>query len=176
MLFAQEHVRMLFERTAGYRVIVFRADGNKNAPLPELQGQPLNGQKRFSLGIALPNKNAFQPIIPDHSAPNRIVEVEHQAFACLAANGPEQPSYRIGIDRAAVRGKRELVRYPLERIEPSVDPDPFGQGRGIEQITSRFLRQSDDGAIAFINQSPQRAADSPIIAAEDRIGRHGHGL
>ena len=46
----------------------------------------------------------LQPVIADHAAPERVVEVEHEAFARLAADRPEQAAEhvrKVGVHSAA---------------------------------------------------------------------------
>ena len=39
----------------------------------------------FAGRVALAEHDALQPVVADHAAPQRVVEVEDQAFAALAA-------------------------------------------------------------------------------------------
>ena len=60
--------------------VVLRADGEDDAAPRKLQGIALQGNMGLTDGAALPQHNAFQSIIADHAAPQRVVQVQHQAF------------------------------------------------------------------------------------------------
>src|SRR6185437_16443006 len=84
MVLLQRHFRMLSEGLASGRVLVLRADGEHDSTLPEIEGEGLDGEEGFARRGPLPEHDSIEPVIADHAAPERIVEIEDQNLPRLA--------------------------------------------------------------------------------------------
>ena len=69
-------------------LVVLRADGQNDAAFAEIQRRGLYGSKRLTAGITLLERDSIEAIVADHPTPNRVVEIEDQAFARLSPHRP----------------------------------------------------------------------------------------
>ena len=81
----------------------------------------LHSQERLAQCRALPYDDAFQPVVADHAAPERVVQVEHQAFSRAALQRGQQAPDQIAIDRAGHRTDLLLGAMPEHRVMPLRD-------------------------------------------------------
>src|ERR1700719_1932910 len=90
---------MLLERPARHLVGVFRGNRQHDASLAQIECQALNSEMGFARRIALGDVYALDAVVADDSAPNRVIEVEDQHLAALAADGGYHAANVIGIQR-----------------------------------------------------------------------------
>ena len=88
---------MFSKRQPGGSIFVFRTHCENDAQGAKSQRHALNIKKRLADRIALAEDDTGKPVIAYDAAPERIVEIEHQAFAALADRGGQQSGDMIGI-------------------------------------------------------------------------------
>src|SRR5215470_13182706 len=103
---------MVLEGRASYLVRIFRGHCEHDPPSPQVQSKTLDSKVRFTYRIALCDFDALQPVVPNHAAPNSIVQVENQDFSALAANCGKHPSNVIAVKRNEFIRKWELGQIP----------------------------------------------------------------
>jgi len=74
---------MLLQYLHGLWIVVLAANRKDDSRLMEVENDPLQRTKG-SAGILQSNVNSFRAILPDHAAPQGIVEVYREDLACLA--------------------------------------------------------------------------------------------
>jgi hypothetical protein len=118
----EHHVRMLVERRQRVGLVILRAHCQNDAASGKIAGVTLEGDKGLTLGAALTEPDAFQPVITDDAAPQRVVEVEHQAFRRPALLRRDQPQDQLAI--GGDRGGRDLLLSPMPQhgVVPVADP------------------------------------------------------
>ena len=137
---AQDHFRMIAKGGLCDLGVVLRADGENDAPLLELLGVMLQGEMGFAGRASLAEHDAVEPVVPDHAAPQRIVEIEHQTLLRQATQGGENAGGKIAVERRRLRSDLQLALKPAPDVEPGVDPVPLARARNIEQERSVLRR------------------------------------
>ena len=99
MILTQEHVRMIAEGKARVVLVVLAADRKNDASRPKLQRHPLYGKKGFARGGSLAELDSCKPVVANHAAPKRVIEVKHQALPRKSAGRRNSPRYDIAVDR-----------------------------------------------------------------------------
>src|SRR6516162_11570000 len=74
---------MFLEHFARDALVVLATDCEDNATHPQSFRIALKGKERLSFGIALAQADAADPVIPNHAAPESIVEVHDQTFSAV---------------------------------------------------------------------------------------------
>ena len=104
----------------------------------------LEAREGLAQRTALADDDASQPVIADHAAPERIVQVKHQAFGRATLRGRQQARHQVAVQ---ARGERRHLLFgavPEHRIMPSVHP-VFGragvQGQEVDAVLARGLPQ-----------------------------------
>ena len=95
----QHHLRMLLERLQRVRLVVLGAHREDDAALGQIARVVLERDEGFAGGAALAEDDAFQAVVADHAAPQRVVEIEHQALRRAALLGGKQPADQIAVER-----------------------------------------------------------------------------
>jgi len=113
---------MLFERLERVALIVLGADSKDYPATRQVAGIFLKGDKRFARGASLPEDQSGQTVIADHTAPDRIVEVKHEAFGRPSLLGADQSTDEIAVERR--RNRRDLLFavMPEHRVVPRLEP------------------------------------------------------
>ena len=113
--------------------VVLGADGQDDSALLELLGVMLQGEMGFAGRASLAEHDAVEPVVADHAAPQRIVEIEHQTFLRQAPLRGEDARGEIAVRGRRLRGDFELALKPAPDVEPGVNPIPLAGARDIEQ-------------------------------------------
>ena len=95
----QQHFGVLFKWLARHLVGVLGRHSQHDPALAQIQSEALHRQVGFAARIALRDLDALEAIVADDSAPNRVVEIEDQRLAALAAQGCNGAGNVIGIKR-----------------------------------------------------------------------------
>ena len=156
--------------------VVLGADGQDDAALLELLGVMLQGEMGFAGRASLAEHDAVEPVVPDHAAPQRVVEIEHQTFLRQAPQGGEDAGGEIAIRRRRLRRDFQLALKPAPDVEPGVDPVPLARARDIEQETPVLSRGLDEPIVEPGDDRARRARNHPVIAAEQRLAHVEEGL
>ena len=95
------------------RVGIFRGHGENDAALAQVLCRTLDVEKRLALGESLPQTDAFDAVVADHATPERVVEIENEAFAREAAHRRQRARDVIGVKRHHPLRKRQLETVPV---------------------------------------------------------------
>ena len=104
----------------------------------------LKGEMRFAGGAALAQNDAVEPVVADHAAPQRVVEIEHQTFLRQAPLSREDAGGEIAVEGRGLRRDFELALKPAPDVEPGVDAVALARARDIENkhaVARRRLAQ-----------------------------------
>ena len=123
----ENHVVALIERLAGFFVVVLRANGEHDSPLLEFLGIALKCEEGFAFAGALPELDAAGPQVADNSAPQRVVQVEHQDLLARAEHGPQQADDAVRVGDQALRTAGHFEFEIKPRIEPARSPGLGGK-------------------------------------------------
>ena len=157
--------------------VVLGADGQNDPALLELLGVMLQGEMGFAGRASLAEHDAVEPVVADHAAPQRIVEIEHQTFL-------RQPPLRGEDARGEIAIK---TARPAERFracpEASARRRTRHQSRPAGWRARHRARSAPSSAAASARRSLSRATiragrawNQPIIAAEQRFAHVEEGL
>ena len=97
------------------------------------RGQAAGRQERLACGVALRDLNSFKSIVADDATPNRVVEVEHEASAALAAHRPNDPADVIRVERNVIIGKWQFRQIPLCGGMPVCKASRFSNACNVEE-------------------------------------------
>ena len=109
-----------------------------------------------------------EPVVADHPAPQRVVEVEHQAFPGLAAGGGDQPRRELAVGRGRLGGDLHLGLQPAHLVEPGVEPVAGAGPRRVEPEHARRARGVGEGGVQPGGQPRRRARHHRVEPAEQR--------
>ena len=76
----------------------------------------------LSHGSLLPDFQIFHAVIPDDSAPERIVQIQHKRFLVFSEHRLDNISQIVGKFRDRLHTHGIFVHMPVKRIRPSVKP------------------------------------------------------
>ena len=156
--------------------VVLGADGQDDSALLELLGVMLQSEMGFAGRASLAEHDAVEPVVPDHAAPQRVVEIEHQTFLRQAPQGGEDARGKIAVKRRGLRGDFELALKPAPDVEPGVDPVPLAGARDIEQERLVLSRGLGETIVEPGDDRARRSGNHPVIAAEQRLAHVEEGL
>ncbi len=176
MVLLDRHLGMLAERQPRNVVVVLRGNGKDDAAVAEPQRRLLHGEMRLAGRVALPDHDAFEPVIADDAAPQRVVEIEDEAAAALAAQRRDDAADMIGVERQEDRRERQLRHVPQGRIVPALEPHRLRQRGDVEHEVGRARDARGDAAVDAVDEVPQRARQAEIEAAELGLERARNGL
>ena len=101
--------RYASENLLGDVFLVLAAHGQDHAPLLQALDVLLEGHVGFAFGLALAQADALEAVVADHAAPERIVQVQHQALLAQAQVGRHQRGHAMGIIDQVLRGHGSLA-------------------------------------------------------------------
>ena len=156
--------------------VVLGADGQDDSALLELLGVMLQGEMGFARRASLAEHDAVEPVVADHAAPQRVVEIEHQTFLRQAPLRGEDAGGEIAIRRRGLRRDFQLALKPAPDVEPGVDSVPLAGARDIEQERPVLSRGLSEPIVEPGDDRARRARNHPLIAAEQRLAHVEEGL
>jgi hypothetical protein len=71
---------MVIEGFDDIPLVILGADGENDAASRQLSGVVLDRGKGFTKAISLPQDDAVETVVADDPAPDRVVQVQHQAL------------------------------------------------------------------------------------------------
>ena len=130
----------------------------------------------FACRAALAEHDAVEPIVPDHAAPQRIVEIEHETLLRQAPLRGEDANSEIAIRGRGLGSDFELALKPAPDVEPGVNPIPLAGARDIDEERLVFGRRLGETIVEPGDDCARRAWNQPLIAAEQRFTHVEEGL
>ena len=167
---------MLLERRQRIGLVVLGAHGEDDAALGEIARIGLERDEGFAGGAALAEHDAFETVIADDAAPQRVVEIEHQALRRAALLGGKQPADEIAVERRGRRRHLLLGAMPEHRIVPAVQPVLDHAGVESEKVDAGFVGEMPQGRIDFQRHALPRAGKPMLVIAEERREDRQYGL
>ena len=173
---AKDHFGMIAKGRLGDLGVVLGADGQNDAALLELLGVTLQGEMGFAGRASLAEHDAVEPIVPDHAAPQRVVEIEHQTLLRQAALSGEDAGGEVAVERRRLRRDFQLALKPAPDVEPGVDSVPLAGARDIEKEHAVLRRGLAQPIVEPGDDRRRRPRNHPIIAAEQGLAHVDEGL
>src|SRR5579862_5478035 len=137
---------MIPERAPRCGVVILGANSDDDAAIAQRQNIALETLIGLAGCIALSEQNPAQTVVADDAAPQRIVEVEHQAAAREAADRGHNAAHVVGVQRHEVLIERQFREIPLPRAVPVGKPDSLGNGGYIEQLVGGMTKLTGEAA------------------------------
>ncbi len=173
---SQNHVGVVPEHLLRDVRIILRADRQDDAALCQPLCKTLQRKVCLAGGAPLAQDDALQAIIADHSAPQRVVEVQHQALARMAAQGGEDPCHVFAIGRDRRGCDQHPGLQPASRIEPDMQSVPHHGTLEIEQGHAFPAGDFDQLLVQTPDQPPRRSRDGRVEMSEQGSFRVEEGL
>ena len=162
---------MFFEGQQRIGLLVFGADREDDAALTQFERKPLDRDMRFADSTAVAEDDAFHPIIADQSPPERVVEIENQAFARLAPCRTDDATDMVGIERRHVLARRASWRR-ARGARHANGPRPAVEAIwAMSTIRSPRARTEGSRALKAVIIARDKALDLRVEAAEERTHR-----
>ena len=136
VVFFEQHAGVLLKRQPGGGLVVLRAHRQHNATPAQIQRHRLHSAVRLAPGIPRVQRDAFKAVVADHAAPEGVVQVQHQAFARLAAHRRQGAQHAICVERQRVSAKRQLGQSPVAVVVPLIQAHGLGQRIDVDQHVS----------------------------------------
>ena len=133
----------------------------------------LQSEMSLAGGAAFAQDDAVEPVIADHAAPQRVVEVEHQTFLRQTSLGGENAGGKIAVEGRRLRRDFQFPLKPASDIEPGVDAVALTCPRDIEKEHAVLRRGLAGSSVEPCDNRRRRAGNQPVIAAEKGLG-HVH--
>ena len=117
MLLPKHRVRVLAPQLPHVFEVVFAADGQYYPLSPQLQQLLLEKKERLA-GVVASERYAANAVFAQHSSPQRIIQVERQAFFALQLNG----LYLRGKPFPKIVGESRIQRHLRNEVVFPVNP------------------------------------------------------
>ena len=163
---AQHHFGVFFERFERVGFVVLGADGEDDAAAGEILGVFLDGGEAFAEGAALADGDAVHAVIADDAAPERVVEIEHQAFIGAALVGGDQARDEFAVAGREGGGDFLLGAMPEGGIVPGVQPVAGRGGVEGDEIDAVGIGQRSQRLVEAGDEAAAGAGEAVLVAAE----------
>jgi hypothetical protein len=98
--------------------------------------EALEGRIGLARGAALSQDKPFDAVVADNTAPERVIEIEDQAFTREPARGRDNPSHEIAVKRRNKRPDSLFRLMPVNRVAPGGAPGPCRLAVHVDQKDS----------------------------------------
>src|SRR5690348_17308728 len=124
---------------------------------------------RLAARAALAEHQPFDALLADRPAPERVVEVEHQALLRETAPGRDDAHQHVAIERG--RRRRDLVfaLQPARAIEPRLDAVARPRARDVEEKHRLLAGRRANALVETLDPPRRRSRNEEIVAAEDGL-------
>jgi len=123
----------------------------------------------FAGGASLAEHDAVDPVVADDAAPQRVVEIEHQAFLRQPPLRSENTRDQFAVHRCGLRCDFELALKPAPNVEPGVHPVPLACSRDIENAHAVARRGLAHLIVEARDGRRRRPRNHSVVAAEQRL-------
>ena len=163
---------MIRERVVHDRGIVLAADGEEDAAITEAEGRALE-LLEGPPGVLVPELDARDAVVADDAAPQRVVEIEHEALRGRSQRAAER-AREMAREHGLVRGGD---RRPRERPEPGVGPSRRAgrrhESRVIPDVARCALRHAfEERAVQRLQLVGEGARKVGVEDGTDAMLRH----
>ncbi len=167
----QHHVRVFVEGFQRVGLVVLGTHGEDDAALGQIAGVTLEVHEGLAGGAALAQYDAFEPVVTDDSAPERVVEIEHEAFERPPLPRREQPPNQITVKRREP-GVNVLLRpVPQDRVIPGVQPVFGGVPVDRDQVDA-FRVGMDTQVLIQPRHQSCRGAGEAVLVIPRKVRKH----
>src|SRR6266702_1575155 len=167
---------MVGEGLARDILIIFRRDRENDPSGFQREGGGLHIEMSLAGRITLTEQDSVEPVVPDHSAPERVVQIEHKGAFALASHRPDQPTDVVSVKRTEARIEGNLGNVPLSWVVPTSETDSFGESRRIQQEIAAGDRVFRQFPVHVIDEPSHCADGLQVETAEQELGRTRNGL
>jgi hypothetical protein len=162
---------MLAEREQGGGALVLADHGENDPPPLEFPDEGLEGDERLAL-VELAEGNALEPVVADHAAPERVVEVEDDAFGDHARGREHGVEQGLGEKRKMLEPAGRLRHVPHPGVEPLRPADRGGEKIDVVQEHVLGLARLDGQPIVDLGDNrADRIGDLQFVIAESTLAR-----
>src|SRR5207249_1983762 len=120
-------IRMRKARARDLR-IVLRTNRQENASLTQSKAISLKGGVRLGERRFLSDLDLVESVVSDDSAPQCVIQIEHQTLFRLAEHRANHRGKRLRDGKAGLRCGQDFVAVPAVPIEPPQAADPGRDG------------------------------------------------
>jgi hypothetical protein len=153
VVLTQQHFRVIPERQPGRILVVLRRYGEHDAAIAKRERAFLHCKVGLSGGVSLAYHDAFQPIVANDAAPERIVKVKDQAAPAEAAKRGDEATKVVGVERDEVAREWQLRQVPQGGIVPVREPNSFGQAGDVKKDILVAGNAIGDGAVEGVDDA-----------------------
>ncbi len=162
----QHHFRVPVEGFQPVRLIVFGAQCQDHAAACQFPAVVLEGEVCLAAGAALADDDALQPVVANDATPERIVEVENQAFGRAALVGGEQAGEQIAVERGGSRGDLLLGVVPEGGVVPGGEPVAGDAIVQRQEIDAGFVGHLPKQRVQLGDEGGARARQPVLVRSE----------
>ncbi len=116
--------------------------------------------------IALRHLDALHAVVANHTAPDGVVEIEHENTAALAAQRADDARDMLGVERHEGVRERQFRQIPLGGRVPVGKADRLGDAGYVKDHVGRLQRRLADLLIDAIDQIAGRAGQRAVEGSE----------
>lgn len=126
---------------------------------------------RLADRVAFGNADVVEAVVANHAAPHRVVEVEDQAAAALAAPRRDHAAHVVGVERQRLVAERQLGEIPHGRVVPGCKADRLGNAGDVEQQVRRPIEAIGDAPVEALAERAPGARRAVVKTAKQGLGR-----
>ena len=158
------------------RLVVLGADRQQDAALAEALHIALKVHEGFAGRTALAEHKALNAVVADHAAPQRVVEIEHEAFLAATEPGGDEARDLLAVHLGGAGMNFLLGVQPKAGVVPVGETFDGAEAVERDQVDTFF---DGGGAKALVDRSDNgggRGRKAVFIIAEQTGEDRKHGL
>jgi hypothetical protein len=145
--------------------------GEDDAASFQFKDELLEGDERLAL-VELSERDALDAIVADHAAPERVVEVEDDAFRDQARGREHGVEQRLRQEGHMLQPARRLRHVPHPRVEPLRPPDRRGKKIDVvQEHIPRLARLDREPVVDLGENRADGIGDLELVIAERAFAR-----
>ena len=122
----QDHLRVVLEHLAGDRVSVLAANSQDHAAVAKALDISLERDERLAFRVALAEPDASQAVVADHPSPERVVQVQDQAFPGVTELRQDQGCQAVSVIHQMF-GRTGHLGMVIKSFVTPLPPPPRGR-------------------------------------------------
>ena len=156
-------------------MLVLADHGEKDSAPFQFSDELLESDERLAL-IELSERDALEPVVADHAAPERVVEVEDDTFGDETRSGEYGVEQRLRQQRHMLQPAGGLRHVPHPRVEPLRPADRSGEKIDVvEQHVFGFARLQRQPVVDLGENGADGIGDLQFVIAERALARQDEG-
>ena len=159
---------MVGERLDGVGLVVLGAYGEDDAAAGLFAGIVLQGEEGLAERAALAEHDAVHAVIADDAAPERVVEIEHQAFERTALAGGGDAGDELAVHGRGGEGDFLFGAVPEAGIVPGAQPIAGGAVVEREKVDSGGIGERTQRSVQAADEGGAGTRQAVLVGAEER--------